>query len=227
MQKAKGVTREPRDVANREQHLTNTNQKKGTVPDESKTQMSSTNCADCGKSSSSTTSLKRCAGCSSVSYCSKECQAAHWKSEHKRVCKKLATEGEKKKTQVLWEDQQRINRFSNLTQKKSELQDLLTATKHRLDDLSDACEEVEIALDDEACKIMVGEMFVDVSNDEATEFLEKQKEEVRREYEAFLEDLHGVEGEMKDLKTRLYAKFGSDINLESEETDDAESHLKK
>ena len=32
----------------------------------------------------------RCTGCSSMYYCSYECQKAHWKSEHKKICKVVA-----------------------------------------------------------------------------------------------------------------------------------------
>jgi hypothetical protein len=32
----------------------------------------------------------RCTGCSSMYYCSYECQKAHWKSDHKKICKAVA-----------------------------------------------------------------------------------------------------------------------------------------
>eukprot|EP01084_Bolivina_argentea_P124273 220216_1 len=49
--------------------------------------MSATNvvCANCNKSNPS----KRCGGCKVTKYCSKTCQTTHWKSSHKKNCKKL------------------------------------------------------------------------------------------------------------------------------------------
>uniref|UniRef100_A0A6U4RJU7 MYND-type domain-containing protein n=1 Tax=Neobodo designis TaxID=312471 RepID=A0A6U4RJU7_NEODS len=40
-------------------------------------------CAACGEPAS-----KRCAACHGPSYCGVACQKAHWKSHHKRECKK-------------------------------------------------------------------------------------------------------------------------------------------
>mmetsp|Transcript_17672 Transcript_17672/g.29247 ORF Transcript_17672/g.29247 Transcript_17672/m.29247 type:complete len:96 (-) Transcript_17672:85-372(-) len=36
--------------------------------------------------------LSVCAGCHSVKYCARACQVSHWKSGHKRDCKRLAVE---------------------------------------------------------------------------------------------------------------------------------------
>lgn len=33
--------------------------------------------------------LMKCKGCKISSYCSSQCQKDHWKSDHKRVCKRL------------------------------------------------------------------------------------------------------------------------------------------
>ena len=42
-------------------------------------------CANCG----TIENLRRCNGCKTVSYCSVKCQTIHWKSNHKKQCKKL------------------------------------------------------------------------------------------------------------------------------------------
>ena len=56
----------------------------------------------CTKAHSSETPLSRCTRCLSVRYCGKACQTKHWKSGHKKDCKRLAREyEEQRKIQTL------------------------------------------------------------------------------------------------------------------------------
>ena len=59
--------------------------------DNSKNDISSDICANCGKGEESTGSLKACTACKLVKYCNRECQIAH-RSQHKKACRKRAKE---------------------------------------------------------------------------------------------------------------------------------------
>jgi len=63
----------------------------------------------------------------------------------------------------------------------------------------------------------VGESFVAAEEDQAASYLEKLREEINNNLENKAEELEGLKMEMKNLKTFLYARFGSAINLEEDE----------
>ena len=60
-------------------------------------------------------------------------------------------------------------------------------------------------------------MFLHLSTDEAQEYIDGCKEELENEIKK-LEDqlINGYTAELKDLKVKLYAKFGNNINLEED-----------
>ena len=65
-------------------------------------------------------------------------------------------------------------------------------------------------------KLFLGECFVTVDEDGATNYLERIKEEKEAEIDKKQNELDAIETKMKMLKTYLYAKFGSSINLEED-----------
>ncbi len=56
-----------------------------------------------------------------------------------------------------------------------------------------------------------------LSQDDAQSEIEKKKEELTSEVKILEEKANGLKSQMSDLKTHLYAKFGSAINLEADE----------
>ena len=82
--------------------------------------------------------------------------------------------------------------------------------------MEDAAALVEESFGEEL-KFFAGECFVTVSEEQATEHVEKLIERKQAETEAFQENLEQLEREMKDLKTYLYAKFGNSINLDEQD----------
>ncbi|KAL8563650.1 hypothetical protein ACOMHN_055284 [Nucella lapillus] len=63
----------------------------------------------------------------------------------------------------------------------------------------------------------IGEVFVNTSTEEAGTLIEKAKDSVQEEITR-LEVQVGVHKDiLSDLKVQLYAKFGTNINLEAEE----------
>jgi len=170
---------------------------------------------------------KLCSGCGDVAYCSKEHQKEHWAS-HKAACKQKSASkavsssssssaASSKEVPVTWEDQQRINRFSRLNARFQRIEDELKVIENEVANTEDASGELETVLDDNAAKIKLGEVFVDVCNEEAEEFVKSEKKKKKKEVKTKTDEKAVLAKEMESLKTLLYAKFGSQINLESSE----------
>lgn len=130
--------------------------------------------------------------------------------------KKTQRSSDAKEVGVLWEDQQRINEFGRLNQRFDEINDELEVKKNELANLTDVAGDIEVLLDDDACKIKVGEVYVTVSNEEAEEYAQEEVKE-REEHMATLEsEKDDLQTRMGKLKTLLKAKFGDQINLETD-----------
>ncbi len=66
-------------------------------------------------------------------------------------------------------------------------------------------------------RYQVGEVFVHASSDDTNEMLEKAKKKIDADI-AELEEKRAAHVEtLKDLKVQLYAKFGTNINLEADD----------
>ena len=89
----------------------------------------------------------------------------------------------------------------------------IKALKDELENLQDAGSAIDEAMGD-PLKLFVGECFIDIEEDAATQYHEKLTEEKEEEMEKMTEQLDEVESEMKNLKSYLYARFGQSINLE-------------
>nr|CAG4635201.1 EOG090X0JBP [Alona affinis] len=119
---------------------------------------------------------------------------------------------------ITLEDQQKINRFARHNAKWEELKDDLKSKQGDLQNLEDASDDL-LMVEDESLPIpfVVGEVFVHLSVDEAKEKLEEAKSKVKRDIEAIEAECISIKATMSDLKTQLYAKFGTSINLEADE----------
>lgn len=71
--------------------------------------------------------------------------------------------------------------------------------------------------DSEMVKFAVGEAYVDLSQEEATEHIEKMVEDAEADVAKMQADLASVKGRMKELKSLLTVKFGKSINLDEED----------
>ena len=124
--------------------------------------------------------------------------------------------------EVTWEDQQRINEFNRLHQMRLELEDQIKDQEKLVASINDASEDIEALLDDDACKIRNGEMFVEVSNEEAEEFVEESKGAEAEALRALISEAKRVQSKMDGLKLTLKAKFGSSINLDPDSMEEAD-----
>ncbi|OMJ68380.1 hypothetical protein SteCoe_34182 [Stentor coeruleus] len=116
---------------------------------------------------------------------------------------------------ILKEDQIRINKYSYLNMQNHEVQRELKISEEKVNALQDALDELEIAMESEV-RIMIGESFVLCSEETALSRLEKLRDAKKEELSNLRAQAEISQKEMSALKTYLYAKFGSSINLEED-----------
>ncbi|CAO2837092.1 unnamed protein product [Amaranthus hypochondriacus] len=124
-------------------------------------------------------------------------------------------QGSGSETQVTWEDQQNINKFSKLNNRFHELEDEIKFTKEKCDNLEDASNEL-ILTDEEIVRFQIGEVFAHVPRDEVETRLEEMKEATVKNLEKLEEEKKSIVSQMAELKKILYGKFGDSINLEED-----------
>ena len=101
--------------------------------------------------------------------------------------------------------------------KHGDLADEIKAGKAEIDNLRDAFDMIDETLGEEdALKLFLGEALVSVDEDTARSYLEKLVDEKEEELNNKQDAMDKIEGEMKDLKSFLYAKFGNSINLDED-----------
>ncbi|KAK4689292.1 prefoldin subunit 4, partial [Tremellales sp. Uapishka_1] len=117
--------------------------------------------------------------------------------------------------EVAWEDQQKINTFSKLNNRLSDIQELLKAKREEKDYYDDLSTEFELADEDEPILYKMGEAFLQLT-------LPAAKRQLRVDIKRYDGEIAGLEQKadecqkgMKELKVQLYAKFGKQINLET------------
>ncbi|XP_011703825.1 PREDICTED: prefoldin subunit 4 [Wasmannia auropunctata] len=120
---------------------------------------------------------------------------------------------------ITYEEQQKINKFARQNAKMEDYKEELRVKQNELKNLEDASDELALMDDDVKIPYFIGEVFIYHCLEKTQSSLEdakaKKKEEIAR-LESKCTDLKTI---MTELKTQLYAKFGSRINLESEESD--------
>lgn len=114
---------------------------------------------------------------------------------------------------VVWEDQEKINRFSYLSMAYRELEKEAKVKEESLSALQDAMDEIELLMGD-TIRLLIGESLVAVPEDIALARLEEAKDKTREELQEVQASLEEHSKEMSSLKNYLYARFGGSINLE-------------
>ncbi|EHB07099.1 Prefoldin subunit 4 [Heterocephalus glaber] len=124
--------------------------------------------------------------------------------------KKVATED----VNVTFEDQQKTNKFSQNTSRITELKEGSNST---LQNLEDACDDIMFADDCLMIPYQIGDIFISHSQEKTQEMLEEAKKNVQ-ETDGLESRVESIQQVLADLKVQLYAKFGSNINLEADES---------
>jgi prefoldin subunit 4 len=117
--------------------------------------------------------------------------------------------------EVLWEDQQRINKFSTLIFKKDAKLESLKKFKIEKEYLDDLGLEIELLDEDEKIQYKIGEVFIFMKVEEAIKKIEEEDEKLTTKINECEEEIDALEVTLNDLKKHLYAKFGNNINLEN------------
>nr|XP_044995868.1 prefoldin subunit 4-like [Jaculus jaculus] len=120
---------------------------------------------------------------------------------------------------VTFEDQQKINKFARTTSRSTELKEEIEVKKKQLQNLEDACDDILLAGDE--CLMIpyqIGDVFISHSQEETQEMLEEAKQNLQEEIDTLESRVASIQRVLADLKVQLYAKFGSNINLEADES---------
>ena len=127
---------------------------------------------------------------------------------------------------VTLEDQERINRFAQLSAKLNELTDDSKSLKSELQNVEDLINELDMKMlecdeDEEGenrIDLLRGEVFVNLTCEEAQKWIEEKHTNLKEEIKASIEKMESIRDEMNSLKAVLYSKFGkNNIHLEADE----------
>ena len=118
---------------------------------------------------------------------------------------------------VTYEDQQYINQFARNNAKLQEVKDEIEAKKKELQNLDDASDELLMLDEEDPIPFFIGEVFMVYPHDETNTMLEETKTTIQAELASMEEKSEALSKLLADLKAKLYAKFGNNINLEMEE----------
>jgi chaperonin cofactor prefoldin len=117
---------------------------------------------------------------------------------------------------MTWADQQILNKFASENNRRHALKAEIAALKEQITALSDAKDEVELAIEDEA-RLKVGEVYMVMSQDEVVSSIESQIEKLENTQSNVQNELDKIITNIAAYKRELYGKFGTDnINLEDE-----------
>lgn len=119
---------------------------------------------------------------------------------------------------VTFEDQQKINKFARNTSRITELKEEIEIKKKQLQNLEDASDDI-MMMDEDSVRVpyQIGDVFISHSQEETQEMLEAAKETLQAEIKALELRVETIQKILSDLKVQLYAKFGSNINLEADD----------
>ncbi|XP_048213465.1 prefoldin subunit 4-like [Perognathus longimembris pacificus] len=116
---------------------------------------------------------------------------------------------------ITFEDQQKINKFawnvSRITEVKGEI------SKKQLQNLEDTCDDIMLADDCLMRFYQIAGVFISHSQ-EAHEMLEDTKESLQEDINTLDSRVKSIQQVLADVKVELYVKFGSNVNLEADES---------
>ncbi|XP_029173147.1 probable prefoldin subunit 4 [Nylanderia fulva] len=118
---------------------------------------------------------------------------------------------------ITYEEQQKINKFARQNAKLEDYKEELKVKQNELKNLEDAFDELTLMDDDAKIPYYIGEVFVHQCLEKTQNCLEEAKNKKKTEIANLEGKCAELKGIMSELKTQLYAKFGSRINLESED----------
>ncbi|CAL7936341.1 unnamed protein product [Xylocopa violacea] len=118
---------------------------------------------------------------------------------------------------ITYEDQQKINKFARQNAKMDDLKEELKIKQNELKNLEDASDEIVLLDEDAKIPYHIGEVFIYEDLEKTQCYLDEIKEEKKKEISNLESKCADLKNIITELKTQLYAKFGSRINLEADE----------
>merc|ERR1719362_565453 len=127
------------------------------------------------------------------------------------------TEANANEPDVDKEHQQYINEFSRLHAKNKLIDQEVKKIKETQDSLNDAIAAVdENSLSDTQVKLNIGECFIDVCDEDAMIYIEKQQKKCVEDLKKLYAKGESNKKRLDNLKIILYAKLGKAIYLEED-----------
>ncbi|RZC41403.1 Prefoldin 2 domain containing protein [Asbolus verrucosus] len=118
---------------------------------------------------------------------------------------------------ISFEDQQKINKFARLNAKLEDLKEEVKVKENDLKSLEEACDEIALFDEEEKIPYLVGEVFIFQDTETTQKCLDEAKKKIEDNIKSLKSQSDEVKNQMSDLKSHLYGKFGSHINLEADE----------
>ncbi|KAJ8919676.1 hypothetical protein NQ315_006204 [Exocentrus adspersus] len=128
---------------------------------------------------------------------------------------------------ITYEDQQKINRFARLNAKLDDYKEEIKVKENDLKSLEEACDEIDLFDEDEQIPYLVGRGFhLPKHRNHASKLyfhpnllkcLKKAIEKIQGEIVELNDKSSQVRETMSELKSHLYGRFGSHINLEADD----------
>lgn len=121
--------------------------------------------------------------------------------------------------QVTYEDQKKINLFACKNARYCDMKEEIEAKTKELQNMEDASDDLMLLDEDEVGLVpyLIGDVFINHSMEDTQKLIEKEKERIRKDIESMESTASKIKTVMDDLKVKLYAKFGDQINLEVDE----------
>lgn len=126
----------------------------------------------------------------------------------------LLPQGQQNAVEVLWEDQQKINKFSSLILRRDAITEKLDKCKTEKEYIEDLAMEIELLDEDEKIQYKVGDLFVFYKVGQAAEAIEKENTVLDEKIKAYSDQIEEIDDSLAKYKKDLYSKFGKNINLE-------------
>jgi prefoldin subunit 4 len=123
---------------------------------------------------------------------------------------------EESNAEVTWEDQKMMNTYGRLNAKMHDFEAELKMKQEMINNIQDASNELLLADDDANLKYQVGEVYIDISKDNADQILQKEEEKLKNEVERLQEAIDFIKQTLAQYKVKLYSKFRNAINLEDD-----------
>jgi prefoldin subunit 4 len=117
--------------------------------------------------------------------------------------------------EVRQEDQLKINEFGTLNNRLLELRADVKQLKADAELIDDANTDMMMNSSGDKVMLFIGESFVEVTEEYASEFCENKSEVLASKVEAMMKEDVEITQRQEVLKKDLYARFGDSINLEA------------